>query len=226
MRTLVALFFVSQFAHGQIRTFGKSDLKGEAGLPRFTMEQNSEASDAGTQLVVIFRDETGKVLSEEKVHSSNTGVIQSYSWRQHQTDQSFEMKLHGEKWKLTMNGAKETIRVPKAPLRLLVPPLITTALVEEWKKDPSLKSFRFLLLAPDRMDTFSFVFTKTNSGTEDVEWTLKPENFIVRMVAGEILFIFRKDMTLRKVQSFVPPIKLPTSTGQLESQKTTVTFGE
>lgn len=226
MRTLLVLCFVSQFAHAEVRTLGKSELKSEAGIPRFTMEQISETLDTGTQLVVIFRDEAGKILSEEKVLSDNAGVIQSYHWRQYQTDQTFAMELRGEKWKLALNRDKETIHFPKAPLRLLVPPLITTALVEEWKKHPSLRSFRFLLLAPDRMDTFSFVFTKTSTGAEDVEWTLKPENFIVRMVAGEILFVFRKDMTLKKVQSFTPPIKIPTSTGRLESQKTTVTFGE
>lgn len=224
MKLFLALFLMAHMAQAQTTQLGKSLLLNEKGVPRFTMEHIAEQIGAKSKHVVTFRDEDGAVLSEETVTMSEDGQVDSYNWTRQQDELRFTMSRQGKKWKLSLNKEEETLRIPSNNVRVLVPPVIATGLVQEWKKDEALKTFRFQLLAPDRLETFSFIFTRTSEDAGTVTWTLKPENFFVRLVAGEIGFVFNKDKTLNQIRNFMPPIKFRNTDGRLENQKSSLQF--
>ncbi len=222
MKTLL-FFFLLNAAQAQTTLIGKSSHLNSLGVSLFTMENAFNPLDTTMKHVTTFRDENGVLLSEETVLLAEDGQIESYIWTQHQNNQRFTMTRQGDKWKLKLNDDKETLRVPSKS-RVLVPPIIAAGLAQEWKKKEELKTFQFQLLAPDRMETFSFIFHRTSEDAEFVTWTLKPENFFVRMVAGEIIFVFKKDKTLHEIRDFTPPIKFLNAEGRLGSQKTSLSF--
>lgn len=224
MKIFLATILLTCVAHAQTTRLGKSLLLNEKGVPRFTMEQITEQVTGTAKHVVTFRDEDGTVLSEETVKVTEDGQIESYNWKRLQDGLQFSMTRKSKTWQLSLNEDKETLRIPSSDVRVLVPPLIAPGLVEEWKKNESLKTFRFQLLAPDRLETFSFIFTRTAEDAGTITWRLKPENFFVRLVAGEIDFVFHKDKTLYQIRNFMPPIKFRNSDGRLENQKSSLQF--
>lgn len=224
MKIFLALFLMTHIAQAQTTQLGKSLLLNEKGVPRFTMEHIAEQLGSTSKHVITFRDEDGAVLSEETVTMIEDGQVGTYNWTRQQDELRFTMSRQGKKWKLALNKEEETLRIPSNNVRVLVPPIIAAGLVQEWKKDESLKTFRFQLLAPDRLETFSFIFTRTSEDAGTVTWTLKPENFFVRMVAGEIGFVFNKDKTLNQIRNFMPPIKFRNTEGRLENQKSSLQF--
>ena len=218
MAILVLWFAVSAIALPVIK--GQATSKGASGKPWFVLEKTLE----GERSFVVFRDEDGTALSEETVVLSKDHILQSYTWKQHQDGREFKLELKNKKWEMQFNGEEDSIVLPKDPANVVVPPLIAERLVFEWTKNPNLQKFKFSLLVPDRMETFSFVFKRQNEKEGQIQWLLTPESFFVRMVAGEILFLFSKDMSLKEIRDFRPPVKFKTSTGRLEDKKTSVIF--
>lgn len=224
MKLWFVLILASQMVHASSTQVGESVLKSKLGTPLFKMVKENEASSESLRYRVRFLDDTDTTLSEEHVVLAPDGALQSYQWTQTQTGQNFRLLRDKNKWKLSLDGKKDSIKIPSADVKVLVPPVLSEGLVREWEKDNKLQEFRFKLLAPDRMELFSFVFRRTKNVDDEVLWLLEPENFFVRLIVGQIYFLYSQDRVLKEVRDFTPPIKLKDENGTLKTHKTTVKF--
>ncbi len=221
---LMLIFLGTPQSFAQTKTTGVASTKTGSGKPWFHMEKVFSGVPEGTSGHVVFRDERGELLSEERATVSASHVLQSYDWKQFQEAHEFHLKQVGNKWEMSFDGKKKSLKMPEVPESVVVPPLIAERLIAEWTKKDNLKEFSFELLVPDRMETFSFVFKKKQEKDGLVHWLLFPTNFFVKLVAGEIEFIFSTDKVLKEVRDFRPPVKFKTKTGEFSDQKTSILF--
>lgn len=220
----IALSFLALNSSAALSTKGLSTVQTASGKPWFQLEKTFTETVDGTRGQVVFRDEESKVLSEETIVISNDGVLQTYEWQQLQDKQSFSLRLNEKKWEIDFKGSKDSIDLPRDPTSVVVPPMIAERLAQEWTKNPALKDFAFKLLVPDRRELFSFKFVRMKDKDGRAHWLLSPENFFVRLVAGEILFVYDADKVLKEIRDFRPPVKFRTPSGRLEERKTSITF--
>lgn len=170
----------------------------------------------GELLEVEIYDLQGKKLSVEKIQTEND-TFKKYIWNQFQTGESVELELKKNKLHFKSEKKEKSISLSDGELRKLVlPPLLTNALLSRIKENPKSKKFDLIVVIPDKMMTLDFIFERKSKTESETEWVLNPDSFFVGLIVGPVTITFDKNLKLLRIKDITLPIR-PT-------QKTEINF--
>lgn len=199
------LFSIIPLVHGrELIENGASDF--------FTLQKFQQ----GNVIEVEVYDLKGKKLSVEKIQAEND-TFKTYMWNQFQTGDSVELELNKNQLHFKSEKKKKSLSFSDDELKKLVlPPLLTNALLSRIKENPKSKKFDLIVIIPDKMMTLDFIFEKKSENPNEMIWVLNPDSFFVGLIVGPVTITFDKSLKLLRIKDIILPIR-PT-------QKTEINF--
>jgi hypothetical protein len=168
------------------------------------------------------------LLAREKITLTSDKKFLSFDWTELQTNESATIERAGNKLNFRYQEQEKVKQKimdlqPEDIDSLVVSPMLSDFLLLNWEKAEKAGKLDVKIAVPDRIDVYSFRFElQSRKPGEDFRWLLEAKSFFVRLIAGEIVFVYSPDRKLKAVRGVRPPLKFKIKDGVFEERKTDI----